>query len=183
LALSLHLISKGNKDMSTNKSVAAIALAFLALFTAACTTNTDSRQSKEENNGKNNIVNKTVKKGKTMKTVEMTSEMFKSKIMNYETSSEWNYKGERPVLIDFYATWCGPCKATAPNVEKIAEEYEGKVDVYKVDVDQQQELAAVFGVQSIPTILFIPTAGTPTKNVGAMSYAQLKEAVNQVLLK
>lgn len=167
--------------MRTNKSVAAIALAFLALLTAAC--NTNGRQSKEKNNGKNNIVNKTIKKGKTMKTVEMTSEMFKSKIMNYETSTEWNYQGDRPVLIDFYATWCGPCKATAPNVEKIAEEYDGKVDVYKVDVDQQQELAAVFGVQSIPTLLFIPKDGTPTKNVGAMSYAQLKEAVNQVLLK
>ncbi len=97
--------------------------------------------------------------------------------------SSKHIKGDRPAIIDFYATWCGPCKATAPNVEKIAEEYDGKIDVYKVDVDQQQELAAVFGVQSIPTILFIPKTGTPTKNVGAMGYAQLKEAVNEVLLK
>lgn len=117
-----------------------------------------------------------------MKTVEMTKEMFKDKILDYETVQEWNYKGERPAIIDFYATWCGPCKATAPNVEKIAEEFDGKVDVYKVDVDQQEELAAVFGIQSIPTILFIPKTGNPVKNVGAMDYEQLKQAVNQILL-
>lgn len=151
------------------------------LFTSACSGKPESGRKQQESS--KYITNKKAKGEKTMKTVEMTSEMFKSKIMNYETSSEWNYKGERPAIIDFYATWCGPCKATAPNVEKIAEEYDGKVDVYKVDVDQQQELAAVFGVQSIPTILFIPKTGTPAKNVGAMGYDQLKEAVNEILLK
>lgn len=153
----------------------------IMLFASACSGKPESGRKQQESS--KYITNKKAKGEKTMKTVEMTSEMFKSKIMNYETSSEWNYKGERPAIIDFYATWCGPCKATAPNVEKIAEEYDGKVDVYKVDVDQQQELAAVFGVQSIPTILFIPKTGTPAKNVGAMGYDQLKEAVNEILLK
>lgn len=158
-----------------------IIMVAIMLFASACSGKPESVRKQQESS--KYITNKKAKGEKTMKTVEMTSEMFKSKIMNYETSSEWNYKGERPAIIDFYATWCGPCKATAPNVEKIAEEYDGKVDVYKVDVDQQQELAAVFGVQSIPTILFIPKTGTPAKNVGAMGYAQLKEAVNEILLK
>ena len=158
-----------------------IIMVAIMLFTSACSGKPESGRKQQES--RKYITNKKASGAKTMKTVEMTSEMFKSKIMNYETSSEWNYKGERPAIIDFYATWCGPCKATAPNVEKIAEEYDGKVDVYKVDVDQQQELAAVFGVQSIPTILFIPKTGTPAKNVGAMGYDQLKEAVNEILLK
>lgn len=157
-----------------------IAMAVLILLASACSGKTESGRNTEDSK---HITNKKVKGEKKMKVIEMNSEMFKSKIMDYETSSEWNYKGDRPAIIDFYATWCGPCKATAPNVEKIAEEYDGKIDVYKVDVDQQQELAAVFGVQSIPTILFIPKTGTPAKNVGAMDYAQLKEAVNEVLLK
>ncbi len=165
--------------MSIHKSFFAIAV--LMLLASACSCKTES--GKKPQDSSKHITNKNVKGDKKMKTVEMNSEMFKSKIMDYETSSEWNYKGDRPAIIDFYATWCGPCKATAPNVEKIAEEFDGKIDVYKVDVDQQQELAAVFGVQSIPTILFIPKTGTPTKNVGAMGYAQLKEAVNEVLLK
>ena len=131
--------------MSIHKSFFAIAV--LMLLASACSCKTES--GKKPQDSSKHITNKNVKGDKKMKTVEMTSEMFKSKIMDYETSSEWNYK----------------------------------VDVYKVDVDQQQELAAVFGVQSIPTILFIPKTGTPTKNVGAMGYAQLKEAVNEVLLK
>ena len=148
--------------MSIHKSFFAIAV--LMLLASACSCKTES--GKKPQDSSKHITNKNVKGDKKMKTVEMTSD-----------------KGDRPAIIDFYATWCGPCKATAPNVEKIAEEYDGKIDVYKVDVDQQQELAAVFGVQSIPTILFIPKTGTPTKNVGAMGYAQLKEAVNEVLLK
>lgn len=114
-----------------------IAMAVLILLASACSGKTESGRNTEDSK---HITNKKVKGEKKMKAIEMNSEMFKSKIMDYETSSEWNYKGDRPAIIDFYATWCGPCKATAPNVEKIAEEYDGKIDVYKVDVDQQQEL-------------------------------------------
>lgn len=162
-----------------------VVLAAIAVALTACSGKTDGGKTKTvAAKGSENVTNnKPQKKGdKKMKTVEMTKEMFKDKVLDYQTAQEWNYKGERPAVIDFYATWCGPCKATAPNVEKIAEEYDGKVDVYKVDVDQQEELAAIFGIQSIPTILFIPKTGNPVKNVGAMSYEQLKQAVNQVLL-
>lgn len=120
------------------------------------------------------------KKGKKMVT-ELTKETFKERIMDYSNHPDkWSYKGTRPAVIDFYATWCGPCKATAPVVEKLSEEYNGKIDFYKVDVDQQEELAALFGVQSIPTLLFIPAKGDPVKSVGAMGYQQFKEAINQV---
>lgn len=162
-----------------------IVLAVIASAVTACSGKGNSETVKAEAVGSSQAKTKEQVKGdKKMKVTEMTKEMFKDKVMDYENNpQEWNYKGERPAIIDFYATWCGPCKMTAPNVEKIAEEYDGKIDVYKVDVDQQEELAALFGVQSIPTILFIPKTGTPAKSVGAMGYGQLKDAVNQVLLK
>lgn len=117
-----------------------------------------------------------------MKVQELTAEAFKQKVMDYEKHpQEWVFKGDKPAVIDFYATWCGPCKATAPNVEKVAENYAGKVDVYKVDVDQQQELAALFGIQSIPSILFIPVKGKPQMQIGAMNYAQLENVVRGML--
>jgi thioredoxin len=122
------------------------------------------------------------KETKTMKVQELTAEAFKQKVMDYEKHpQEWVFEGDKPAVIDFYATWCGPCKATAPNVEKLAENYAGKVDVYKVDVDQQQELAALFGIQSIPSILFIPVKGKPQMQIGAMNYAQLENVVRGML--
>ena len=118
---------------------------------------------------------------KKMNVQELTAETFKQKVMNYDIHpNEWIFEGGRPAIIDFYATWCGPCKQTAPIVEKLAEDYAGRIDVYKVDVDQQQELAAFFGVQSIPTILFIPKEGTPQRVSGAMPRSGFDEAIKQV---
>lgn len=117
-----------------------------------------------------------------MKVKELTTEEFKSKVMDFEKHpSEWVFEGERPALIDFYATWCGPCKMTAPIVEQIAEKYDGKVDVYKVDVDKEQQLAAMFGIQSIPSLLFIPLKGEPQMSVGVMGFGQLDSAVTEIL--
>lgn len=119
-----------------------------------------------------------------MKVLELTKEEFKKRVMDYEANPEvWKFAGDKPAIIDFYATWCGPCKQVAPIVEGLAEEYAGKIDVYKVDVDQQSELAGLFGVQSIPTILFIPKDGTPQKVVGAMGKGQFDEIIKQTLLK
>jgi thioredoxin 1 len=118
----------------------------------------------------------------TMNVKELTTADFKKLVMNYELHpKEWVFEGDKPVLIDFYATWCGPCKATAPIVEEMAEKYNGKIDVYKVDIDQQEELAAVFGIRSIPTLLFIPKEGDPQIQVGAMSRSQMDEAIQKVL--
>ena len=131
-----------------------------------------------------NVVKKQVltqQNAKKMNVQELTAETFKQKVMNYDIHpNEWIFEGSRPAIIDFYATWCGPCKQTAPIVEKLAEDYAGRIDVYKVDVDQQQELAAFFGVQSIPTILFIPKEGTPQRVSGAMPRSGFDEAIKQV---
>ena len=131
-----------------------------------------------------NVVKKQVltqQNTKKMNVQELTAETFKQKVMNYDIHpNEWIFEGSRPAIIDFYATWCGPCKQTAPIVEKLAEDYAGRIDVYKVDVDQQQELAAFFGVQSIPTILFIPKEGTPQRVSGAMPRTGFDEAIKQV---
>lgn len=113
----------------------------------------------------------------------LTKEEFLSKVANFETSpDQWNYLGDKPALIDFYATWCGPCKALAPVLEEVAETYGDRIHVYKVDVDQQQELAAAFGIRSVPTLLFIPQEGTPRMAAGAMPRTQLENAVKEILL-
>lgn len=114
---------------------------------------------------------------------ELSAEEFKQLVMNYELHpQEWVYEGKRPALIDFYATWCGPCKAMAPVVEDIAEKYAGKIDVYKVDVDKEEELAALFGIQSIPSLLLVPMEGKPQMSVGALGRQELDKAVQTVLL-
>lgn len=120
----------------------------------------------------------------TGKPIEMTSEMFKQRIMDYEKNpKEWKYKGDKPAVIDFYATWCGPCKMTAPILDSLATEYAGRIYVYKVDVDKQQELASTFGIQSIPSLLFIPQKGEPKMSVGAMLRPQLEKAIKDILSK
>ena len=115
---------------------------------------------------------------------ELTTSEFKKKIMNYEKHpQEWVFEGKRPVIIDFYATWCRPCKMTAPVVEELAKDYQGKIDFYKVDIDKEQELAATFGIQSIPTFLFIPAKGTPTMQTGAMEKSDFEKIIKSVIFK
>ncbi|HEX2976698.1 MAG TPA: thioredoxin, partial [Bacteroidales bacterium] len=100
-----------------------------------------------------------------------------------EDSKEWKYAGTLPDIIDFYADWCGPCKMVAPVLEELASEYSGKLVVYKVDTENEQELAAVFGIQSIPTLLFIPVEGQPQAAMGALPKQTFEKVIKDILLK
>ena len=120
---------------------------------------------------------------KTMAVTHLTRDDFRTKIYDFERNpGSWKFEGDKPALVDFYASWCGPCKMLAPIIEELGEEYAGRVDIYKVDVDEQQELAALFGVRSIPTLLFIPLEGDPQMAVGAMPKATLKANIDRILL-
>lgn len=117
-----------------------------------------------------------------MATVQMTTQDFKDKIFNYETEQDWKYLGKLPAIIDFYADWCGPCKMVAPILEELSKEYDGQLLIYKVNTDVEQELSAVFGIQSIPTLLFIDTAGEPMMQPGAYPKHILKKIIEEKLL-
>ena len=111
----------------------------------------------------------------------LTKETFLQKVFNYEQNKEWKFEGELPCIIDFYADWCGPCKMVGPVLKELAEEYQGKLNIYKVDTDAQQELAAAFGIQSIPSILFVPLNGKPQMAAGALPKNTLKKAISEIL--
>jgi thioredoxin 1 len=113
----------------------------------------------------------------------LTKETFLQKVFDYEKNKEWKFAGERPAIIDFYADWCGPCRMVAPVLEELSKEYQGKVDIYKVDTEAEQELAAVFGIRSIPSILFVPREGKPQMAMGALPKDAFVQAINDVLLK
>jgi thioredoxin 1 len=112
----------------------------------------------------------------------LTKETFIEKVFDFEKNKDWKFEGKLPCLIDFYADWCGPCKMVAPILEELSEEYKGKVDIYKVDTEDQQELAAAFGIRSIPSMLFCPAEGQPQMAQGALPKPSLKQAIDEVLL-
>jgi thioredoxin 1 len=117
------------------------------------------------------------------KPVHLTKQDFLEKVMNYEKNrTEWVYEGDIPALIDFYADWCGPCRMAAPVLEELAAEYKGKIHIYKVDTEEERELAAVFGIQSIPAFLFVPTEGRPTMSSGiARTPEETKEMFRKMI--
>ena len=134
------------------------------------------------NSGGDNQQN-TNNKEKKMQTIHLTKSEFLVKVADYETSpNEWKYLGDRPAVIDFYASWCGPCKMIAPILEELAAEYGDSIYIYKINTEEEQELAAAFGIQSIPTLLFVPMEGAPQMAQGAMPKNALKEAIDKVLL-
>ncbi len=112
-----------------------------------------------------------------MATIQLNKELFLNDIFDYEKSRDWKYKDSLPAIIDFYADWCGPCKMVAPVLEQISNEYGGKVKVYKIDTEAEQELAAVFGIRSIPSLLFIPVEGQPQMLAGALP----KNAIEKIM--
>jgi thioredoxin 1 len=108
-------------------------------------------------------------------------ESFKQKVFDYTKSKDWKFAGDKPAIIDFYADWCGPCKVVSPILEELAEEYSGKMDFYKIDTEDQKELASIFGIQSIPSLLFIPSDEQPQMAVGALSRETFVKAFKEVL--
>mgnify|MGYP003574330923 FL=1 len=111
----------------------------------------------------------------------LTIDTFKEKVFNYESSKDWKYEGSVPAIIDFYADWCGPCKIVAPILEELQDEYGDKLVIYKVNTEEQKELSSVFGIQSIPSLLFIPTDGQPQMAMGALPKDTFKQAISEVL--
>jgi thioredoxin len=114
--------------------------------------------------------------------IHLTNDQFKKLVFNYDINKEWKYLGNKPAIIDFYADWCGPCRIMSPRLEEIAKEYAGKLIVYKVNTDKEQQLSASLGIQSLPTIIFIPQNGQPQASMGAIPKESLVKAINEVLL-
>lgn len=110
----------------------------------------------------------------------LNSETFKSKVYNYEQNKDWTFIGQRPAIIDFYADWCAPCRALAPVLDEVAQKYQGKVDIYKVDTEASPELAHLFSVRGIPAILFIPLQGEPAMASGFMPATSFDEAIKEL---
>ena len=108
-------------------------------------------------------------------------EEFKNEVFNFTESKEWNFKGDKPMIIDFYADWCGPCQALGPILEDLSKKYEGKVEIRKVNTEHEQELSAAFGIRSIPSMLFVPTSGQPQMAAGLMPKPAIEEAIASIL--
>src|SRR5690554_2357507 len=149
-----------------------------AIILSACSN--ASNDNKQETNSQQTENNMQVKQ----KTINLTKAEFLTKVANYEESPDkWEYLGDKPCLIDFYADWCGPCKMVAPILEELAEEYKDDIYIYKVDTEAEQELAAAFGIRSIPSILFCPMGEQPQMAQGALPKDGFKQAIDEVLLK
>lgn len=147
------------------KRILASLIVLFALFSTSCA------QSKKEEKKEDTSV------------IQMDKQMFLDKVFDYTTgATEWKYQGSKPAVIDFYATWCGPCRMVAPILKDLAKEYGDSIVVYKVDTDKEKELSMAMGIQSLPTILFIPQTGQPQIIVGAADKATFKRAINEVLL-
>ncbi len=117
-----------------------------------------------------------------MATVQLTTAEFKKRVFDYENEKEWKFIGELPAIIDFYADWCGPCKMVAPILEELSEEYRDKLVIYKVDTEVERELSGAFGIQSIPSMLFIPKEAQPMMQAGALPKHVLKQVIEEHLV-
>ena len=146
----------------------------LVFLTAGCNSAQNNKNLKK--------LNAEVKTKRKIEMEHLTKETFQEKVFNYEKNKEWKYEGDLPCLIDFYADWCGPFKMVAPILEELATQYDGKIHIYKVDTEDQQELAAAFGIRSIPSLLFCPAEGQPQMAQGALPKATLIKAIDEILL-
>jgi thioredoxin len=150
----------------------------LNLGFSACNSNAAEKNEGEKSNEK--VASTSENSGSV---VYLNEESFRKLVWNYnQNPQEWIYEGELPAVIDFYADWCGPCKRVAPIMDKLAKDYHGKVKIYKVDTDANRELSSVFGIRSIPSVLFIPKNGKPAMQAGAMQEEQYKQIIEEFVL-
>ena len=154
-------------------------------FTQACQ---GSEKSSSDDNQKDEMTNKKVNDDEKKATITLNKEEFKQKVMDYEANEEWKFEGDLPCIVDFYADWCAPCRVASPILEEIAQEYKGKINVYKVDIQKDKEIAAVFGVQGIPAFLYCPKDGQPQMSSGIgqtneETKLMFKQAIDDILLK
>lgn len=170
-----------------------LSITAVALFSISCTNGSASTLEQPGLESPAVEVNLETKAGndpaqESGKPVHLTKADFLEKVMNYEENqTEWVYEGDKPALIDFYADWCAPCRQAAPILEELAKEYEGQIYIYKVDTEQERELAAVFGISSIPAFLFVPQEGKPTMSNGIAQTAEdtkamFKQLIEEILL-
>ena len=152
------------------KVLVMVALVMVSVIVYAFNDRGESNQGKKEVTGNGEVV-------------VMDKDMFLKDVFDYEKSKEWKYKGAKPAIIDLYADWCGPCRQTAPIMKELAKEYAGKIVIYKVNVDKQKELAALFNATSIPLLVCIPMHGEPQLFRGAADKATYKKAIDEFLLK
>lgn len=150
-----------------------IIIAMIGL-SAACTS---------QSSGQEPAKAQSVSKLESGKPLSITYDDFLEKVWDFkENPQKWVFKGDLPIVIDFYADWCGPCKRIAPIMEKLAKEYDGKLRVYKINVDNERKLAGVFQVQSIPAVLFVPVSGQPSMQTGALTEEMYYKVVKEQLL-
>lgn len=154
-----------------------IILALASIGTVIVKKNTTAKDVK--NNGSIGTSKEKINKSNMEK---LTKQAFLEKVFNYEQNKDWKYEGDLPCLIDFYADWCGPCKMVHPILEELSTEYKGKIKIYQIDTEAEQELAAAFGIRSIPSLLFCPADGQPQMAQGALPKATLKKAIEEILL-
>lgn len=156
-----------------------ILAASLVLLTIAVTSCSSKKAEEKEKKEETKQITET-----KMGTIHLTKAEFLAKVANFEANpTEWKYLGDKPCIIDFYADWCGPCKAIAPVLEDLAKQYHGQIYIYKVNTEEEQELAAAFGIRSIPSLLFCPMGEQPQMAQGALPKDTFVKAINELLLK
>jgi thioredoxin len=148
------------------KKIALISFVFFALTMSACQGTGAQESQEEKQNEAKTSQQVSPKNGGEKAAIQLNEETFRQKVVDYKNDSAWNFKGDKPCLVDFYADWCAPCRITSPILEDLAKEYQDKIHVYKVDVDKNRQLAAAFGVRGIPTFLYCPSEGKPTMSSG-----------------
>ena len=149
-------------------------IALVCSFSTNILAQTQTKASTKKTEDKKEVVDKVI---------HLNKEEFLKKVFNYEENNEWKYLGDKPCVLDFYASWCGPCRMISPFLDQLAEEYKGKIYIYKINTDQERELASMFGASSIPLLVFIPMKDQPQANRGALPKEEIKRAIDAVLLK